>query len=69
MTSAIVKLNDIPVVQPGERPAEIAELAGNPTSTETGSPVVASRGVLIGILLGAAMWVIILALAVPHLVG
>ena len=69
MTSAIVKLNDIPVAQPNERNAKIAEFAENPTLKETGSPVAASRGVLIGILLGAVMWVIILALAVPHFVG
>ncbi len=66
MTPALVKLNDIPVAQPGERNAELAE---NPALEEAGNAVAASRGLLIGVLLGAALWVIILAVAVPHFVG
>ena len=69
MTSAIVKLNDIPVAQPTRRPAVIPKLAENPPCDGIETPTAAPRGLLIGILLGAAMWAIILALAIPRFIG
>ena len=70
MTPAVVNVseNAIAEAQTTRRPF-IPELAENHASEGLPSPVAPSRGVLIGILLGVAMWAIMLALVVPHIVG